>query len=56
MHIIFMMRTSHPQRITDSRNHDVKKNNGNVFDTSDMLWYEVHDYIFDINNWKVVQE
>ena len=49
-------KTSHPQRITDSRNHDVKKNNGNVFDTSDMLWYEVHDYIFDINNWKVVQE
>lgn len=44
-----------PQRITSSRNYDTKVNNGNVFDTSDGVWYEVKDNIFDVKNWKQVK-
>lgn len=40
------------QMVTPSGNFSTTKNNGNTFDTSDGVWYEVTpSNIFDINNW-----
>ena len=47
---------SSPMLVTTSNNWNTRKNNGNVFDTSDAPWYEVTgDNIFDEANWKKVQ-
>lgn len=44
------------QMVTTSGNFSTTKNNGNTFDTSDGVWYEVTPSdIFDINNWKKVE-
>ena len=38
--------------LTTSGNHDIKTNNGSVFDTSDGQWYSIiPGSIFDVNNW-----
>ena len=47
---------NNPQYITSSMNWDTEKNNGTRFDTSDGLWYSVHDNIFDEKNWAVEEE
>lgn len=45
-------KTAHEQLITTSGKWDVRESQaGTVFDTSDGLWYSVHDSIFDPNNW-----
>lgn len=44
-------KTAHPQIITTSDNFDVRKNNGNVFDTSDGAWWSVSKNIFEPVNW-----
>ena len=43
---------AHPQYITTSSNWDVTKNNGNRFDDSDGIWYQVEGDIFLPSNWK----
>lgn len=43
---------SNPVHVTSSGNWEIEKNCGNVFDTSDGVWYEVRDNIFDQSNWK----
>ncbi|MBO5550867.1 MAG: sulfatase-like hydrolase/transferase, partial [Lachnospiraceae bacterium] len=48
-------KTAHNQLVSMSLNWDILKNNGNVFDTSDAEWFEVHDDIFNKNNWKVIE-
>ena len=43
--------------VVDSANWSIYKNNGTTFDVGyDGRWWSVHDGIFDINNWKVVDE
>ena len=49
-------KTAHSQLVTMSLNWDILKNNGNVFDTSDADWFEVHDDIFVQENWKVASD
>ena len=45
----------HPQIITTSHHWDITENNGKTFDTSDGVFYSVHDNIFDNNNWEKVK-
>lgn len=45
-------KTAHDQLVTASGNWDIRKNNGNVFDTSNVPWYTVHDDIFTLGNWQ----
>lgn len=47
---------AHPQRITTSHLYSIKTNNGNVFDTSDGVWYDITDNIFDNSKWVEVPE
>ena len=40
---------AHPQMIITSHEHEVSKNNGNMYKPG--LWYSVEDDIFDPDNW-----
>lgn len=43
-----------PHIITTSTNYDTEENNGNVFDTSDGVWYEFNgNNIFNPTSWKL---
>lgn len=42
--------------VTDSANWNINNNDGTTFDTQDGSWWAVHDSIFDMDNWKRVEE
>lgn len=42
--------------ITDSHDWMVSENDGTTFNTSGGNWWSVRDSIFDMNNWKKVDE
>ena len=42
--------------VTDSDNWQVEVNNGTTFDLDGGNWWSVHDSIFDMNNWKKLEE
>lgn len=46
----------HEQYVATSNLWDTLTNNGNVFDSSDEPWYAVSNNIFDINNWRRIDE
>lgn len=48
-------KTAHPQLVTTSGNWHLEDQNGTTFNTSDGLWFTVHDNIFDENNWQPVE-
>ena len=45
-----------PVIVTDSFNWMVSENNGTTFDLKKGKWWLVHDSIFDMNNWTVMNE
>lgn len=45
-----------PVIVTDSYNWMVSENNGTTFDLKKGKWWLVHDSIFDMNNWTVMNE
>ena len=47
-------KTSHEQHIIHSEYHNIGNNGETQFHKAP--WYSVHDNIFDLNNWKVVNE
>ena len=49
-------KSAHPQLVTSSFNYSVYENNGTTFDTSDGVWYEVEDNIFDASKRVLVEE
>ena len=48
-------KTAHDQIVTGSVHWNTGKYRGNTFDTSDSPWYSVHDDIFDLSNWTVLE-
>ncbi len=47
-------KTAHDQYVINSSDWQIDINNGNQFILSD--WFAVHDNIWDINNWKSIQQ
>ena len=47
---------AHEQVVTTSTNLNPEENNSYVYDTSDAPWYAVHDNIFDLGNWRRLEE
>lgn len=50
------IKRSGPVIVTDSNNWVVSSNNGTRFDLADGKWWLVHDGIFDMNNWTVMDK
>lgn len=50
------IKKSGPVIVTDSNNWVVSSNNGTRFDLADGKWWLVHDSIFDMNNWTVMDK
>ena len=48
------IKRSGPVIVTDSNNWVVSSNNGTRFDLADGKWWLVHDSIFDMSNWTVM--
>ena len=49
-------KNAHEQLISGSRQWVTNRNDGKTFDSSDAPWYAVSTNIFDLNNWRVIED